>query len=309
MDSAAINRLSSTQIGELTFQELIPRWLDYGETELNYRPETLDKYKYALGYALRKLPTKQVVSPTLLTINDVLALKGALKAAGISENFINIVLSAVKSFLCYCEFAKIPLQINQEEIRKMKVPKRQVVFLTQDEVKSLLGVIKEKGIRGLRQRALAEFLLGTAMRISEALSFNRDVDWEGGSALIIGKGDKQRRIFITERARYWLKEYLSARSDDNPALFVTYGSNPKRLQRYDLSKQFCLLANKAGITKHLTPHVMRHTAATIMMQNGCPITYIQELLGHSDIKTTAKYYLGTDDRSLREAHSKYLKFD
>lgn len=190
----------------------------------------------------------------------------------------------------------------------MKVPKRQVIFLSPDEIKSLFNVINPKGIRGLRQRALIEFLLGTGMRISEALSFNRDIDWVDGSALVIGKGNKQRRIFIIERARYWIKEYLSLRNDNNPALFVTYGNNPKRLQRYDLSKQFKLLAAKSGITKKLTPHVLRHTAATLMMQNGCPIMYIQELLGHSDIKTTAKYYLGTDDRSLKEAHSKYLKF-
>ncbi len=297
---------------EITYTELIPRWLEYAETELNYRPETLVRYKYCLTYALRNLPTDRSLSPTLITINDVIALKSSLRARiypkPLSINFINIVLSSIKSFLIYCEFARIPLKINHKEIKKMKVPRRQVVFLTQKEIKSLFGVIKEKGIRGLRQRALVEFLLGTGMRISEALAFNRDIDWEEGSALIIGKGDKQRKIFITERARYWLKEYLSARSDDNLALFVTYGSNPKRLQRYDLSKQFKLLANKAAITKHLTPHVLRHTAATIMMQNGCPITYIQELLGHSDIKTTAKYYLGTDDRSLREAHSKYLKF-
>src|SRR3989338_1560215 len=208
----------------VTFEALIPRWLDYAETELNYRPETLDRYKYCLGYALSHLD--QSVSPTLLTINDVIALKGLLKARNLTPNFINIVLAALKSFFIYCEFAKIPLIINHMEIKKMKVPKRQVVFLTPEEVKSLLGVIKEKGIRGLRQRALIEFLLGTAMRISESLRFDRNLDWEEGSAMIIGKGDKQRKIFITERARYWLKEYLSARSDSNPALFVTYGKNP-----------------------------------------------------------------------------------
>lgn len=292
--------------GAFTYDGLIPRWLDYAETELNYRPETLDRYKYCLGYAIKYMD--RGLSPTLLTIDHVIALKGLLKSKNISANYINIVLSAVRSFLIYCEFIKIPLLIKYKEIKKMKVPKRQVIFLTKEEVKNLIDAIKEKGIRGLRQRALVEFLLGTGLRISEALSFNRDIDWEEGSAMVVGKGDKQRKIFITERARYWLKEYLSARKDDYPALFVTYGNNPKRLQRYDLSKQFRLLASKAGITKHLTPHVLRHTAATIMMQNGCPITYIQELLGHSDIKTTAKYYLGTDDRSLREAHSKYLKF-
>lgn len=288
------------------FTELMPRWLDYAETELNYRPETLDRYKYCFGYAIKYMDCG--LSPTLITINEVIALKGVLKSRNISPSYVNIVLSAIISFLKYCEFARIPLKINHKEIKKMKVPKRQVIFLTPEEVKKLLSVIKGKGIRGIRQRALIEFLLGTAMRISEALAFNKDIDWTDGSALIIGKGNKQRKIFITERARYWLKEYLSARKDDNPALFVTYGNNPKRLQRYDLSKQFRLLASKAEITKHLTPHVLRHTAATIMMQNGCPITYIQELLGHSDIKTTAKYYLGTDDRSLREAHSKYLRF-
>jgi len=290
----------------VNFEALIPRWLDYAETEMNYRPETLSRYKYCFQYALNHMD--RGLSPTVLTINDVIALKGELKARGVSENYINIILSAIKSFLIYCEFIKLPLNINHKEIRKMKVPKRQVTFLTKEEVQRLIAAVKEKGIRGLRQRALIEFLLGTGMRISEALGFNRDIDWKEGSALIIGKGNKQRKVFITERARYYLKEYLSIRKDENPALFVTFGNKPTRLQRYDLGKQFKLLAGKAGISKPLTPHVFRHTAATLMMQNGCPITYIQELLGHSDIKTTAKYYLGTDDRSLREAHSKYLIF-
>jgi integrase/recombinase XerD len=81
------------------------------------------------------------------------------------------------------------------------------------------------------------------------------------------------------------------------------------LNRHDLGKEFRKYAVKAGIKKRVTPHILRHSMATLMLHNGIDITYIKDLLGHSSIETTAQYYLGTDKKALKEAHSKYLKFD
>jgi integrase/recombinase XerD len=98
------------------------------------------------------------------------------------------------------------------------------------------------------------------------------------------------------------------RKDTNPALFVTFGES-NRLKAHDLSKQFKHYAEKAGLKKKVTPHILRHTAATTMSHNGADIRNIQLILGHSDIKTTAKYYLGVDKEALRKSHSQFLKYD
>ena len=166
-----------------------------------------------------------------------------------------------------------------------------------------------KTTRGLRMRALCQVLLGTGMRISEALSLNRnDIDWAGKEARVVGKGSKPRVVYFSEGALCWLKKYLDSRKDDNPALFVTFGSRPKRLQRYDLSKSFRHYGNLAGISKRLTPHILRHDYATMLVANNCNLFAILQMLGHSDIKTTAKYYLGVDKAGIKSAHDKFLRF-
>jgi integrase/recombinase XerD len=163
--------------------------------------------------------------------------------------------------------------------------------------------------RGLRTRALMEFLLGTGLRIFEALSLNRDeIDWKKQETKVIGKGNKERKVYITDRAKEWVDAYLETRKDDCPALFVTFSKNPIRLKQFDLSKLFRRYVKKSGIRTHVTPHVFRHTAASIMLRNGCDIRYIQEILGHSDIKTTVKYYIRVDKAAVKAAHKKFLKF-
>ena len=159
---------------------------------------------------------------------------------------------------------------------------------------------------GLRLRTLTEVLLGTGMRISEALSLDRnDINWESREAMVVGKGDKQRTVFFSKRAEHWLKEYLKSRNDDNPALFVALGDN-RRWARFDIAEQFRGYARRAGLAKRVTPHLLRHSMATVMLSNGCDIRYIQEMLGHADIQTTARYYLGTDKKAVKAAHEKYL---
>ena len=158
-------------------------------------------------------------------------------------------------------------------------------------------------------QTLVEVLLSTGMRISEALSLSKeDIDWENKEAMIIGKGNKQRRVYFTDEALDWIKIYLLRRNENNPALFVTHSGIPVRLKKYDISKQFKFYSKRAGIQKKLTPHVLRHTMATTMLNNGADIRMIQQILGHSDIKTTAKYYLGVDQKAVKESHNKFLRY-
>lgn len=160
---------------------------------------------------------------------------------------------------------------------------------------------------GLRFRVLVEVLLGSGMRISEALSLNRNsIDYDKGEAKIIGKGNKERTVFFNQRSMDWVKRYLSLRTDNEPPLFITQYKT--RLSKVDVPGYFKRYVKKSGITKKLTPHILRHTMATNLLFNGCPISHVKEILGHDRLETTCRYYLGLDKTKAKEAHGRFLNY-
>jgi|ERR1700694_1246269 len=144
------------------------------------------------------------------------------------------------------------------------------------------------------------------MRITEVLSLDRDkIDFKNAEAKIIGKGRKERTVFFSDRALYWIKEYLKTRTDDCSALFICQDGKT-RLSRTDIWRPFAKCRTLSGIKKKVTPHQLRHTAATQLLFNGCPVGHIKEILGHERLETTCRYYLGLDHRAAKAAHRKYL---
>lgn len=291
----------------LTLEQLIPQFADYIVYDLRYSPKTAKKYTESMQWIMRDLPHLRY--PKDLALVAITELKKRTLLRGASESRVNSILFPLRKFLTYCNEVHQIATINPKDIKPMKIPKREVLYLKREEIEQFLKGMDTTTLPGLRMRTLVEVLLSTAMRISEALSINKDdIDWEGKEVTIIGKGNKQRTVFFNDRAISWMQMYLLRRKDDNPALFVTFGE-PKRLAAYDLSKQFKHYAENSGLKKKVTPHILRHTAATILSHQGADIRVIQQILGHSDIETTARYYLGTDKASLKEAHAKFLKYD
>ena len=145
--------------------------------------------------------------------------------------------------------------------------------------------------------------------LSEVLSQNRDqLDFQNGEAKIIGKGSKERVVFFTDRALDWVRRYLSTRTDQNAALFATTDGE-RRLKRPDVWRPFARQRALAKIQKRVTPHLLRHTAATQLLFNGCPVGHIKEILGHERLETTCRYCLGLDHRAAKAAHAKYLNYN
>ena len=141
----------------------------------------------------------------------------------------------------------------------------------------------------------------------EALSLGRDsINFENKEAKIIGKGNKERTVFFNDRSLEWVKYWLEERKDEFEPMFVSQKGT--RLNKGDINKLFIRTSKKAGITKHLTPHILRHTMATNLLFNGCPINHVKELLGHTRLETTCRYYLGIDKSKAKEAHSKFLNY-
>jgi len=160
-------------------------------------------------------------------------------------------------------------------------------------------------LSGFGFRTLVETLSATGMRISEALSLDRDsINRERKEAVIIGKGNRQRTVFFTDRALEWITRYLDLRGDSNPALFVTLKGT--RLSIDAVEPMFRRHTQWAGLEKRVTPHMIRHTTATTLLRNGCPIGFIKEILGHANLETTCRYYLGIMSQAdTKKAHQTY----
>jgi site-specific recombinase XerD len=244
-------------------------------------------------------------------MEHIYKLKQILHERENSEVFMGVCLAVIKGLLKYYrDRYSAPLQINPDQITIPKRPRREVVFLNSDEIKRFRESIDIKPLYGLRFRTLVEVLLGTGMRISEALSLNRDsIDFQTRECLVIGKGSKQRAVFFSEDAIYWIRKYLERRTDKHEALFITTGKNPKRLTNQDNTRYFKRQRIIAGINKKVTPHCLRHCFASHLAFNNCPFTEIKTLCGHERLDTTIRYYVGlTDKVRAKEAHAQYLHY-
>jgi len=245
---------------------------------------------------------------------EILKLKAGMLGRGNGVCRQVVILAGLKRLLLYCRDHLRLNVLDPETIVIPRRPRREVAFLNPDEVDRFVHAIPlltrcgAPHLAGLRFRAVVEALLGTAMRIGELLSLNRaDIDVERKEARVIGKGNKQRTVFFTDRALFWIKAYLEIRKDEAPALFISQHANT-RLSRTDLWRPFARYRALAGLNKPVRPHLLRHTAATQLLFNGCPVGHIKEILGHERLETTCRYYLGLDQRAAKAAHEKYLVY-
>ncbi len=291
--------------------ELMPQFLTYGEYDRGFAKETIYKYGDCLKWIIKDIGDMPVES---LDLGHVAMLKQKVIIRGAGSARLSMMVYVLKHLLRFSTKNLGLKVLDPNLISPPKRPRREVVFLSNEEIKQFIDSIKIENttdgnvnIKGLRFRVLVEVLLGTAMRISEALSLNRnDIDFEKKEAKIIGKGNKERIVFFNDRSLQWVKFYLEQRTDNLESLFVT--NNGTRLNRADVSKIFQGYVQKSGINKKLTPHILRHTTATNLLFNGCPMAHIKEILGHERLETTCRYYLGLDRRKAKEAHKQFLNF-
>jgi len=304
--------MSSRETEFPSFNRLVPEFLVYAQVELRYSPQSLVKYRDCLRQVVKVLGDKSI---TDYDKNDILALKSSMLSRNLSVSRQVSILAATKRFFQFCREQRALPALYPETILIPKQPRREVTYLTPQEVERFVDTIPLTTgagtvyMAGLRFRALVETLLGTAMRIGEVLSLDRNrIDYVNGEAKIIGKGNKERVAFFTDRALHWVKRYLECREGNNPAVFVSL-DGATRLKRTDIWRPFVRHREWAGINKRITPHLLRHTAATQLLFNGCPIGHIKEILGHERLETTCRYYLGLDHRAAKQAHRQYLTYE
>jgi len=221
-------------------------------------------------------------------------------------------LIALRGFLGYLSQRDIPT-LAPNKIILPKVSRKQVTFLHYDEVERLINGIDISSEAGLRDRAIVELLFSSGLRVSELVNLNRDhVNTKRREFMVRGKGQKDRPIFISQAAASWVDRYLDAREDTLPPLFVSYSKNVeastsgdfRRLTARSIQRMVNKYTKLAGITKHVSPHTMRHSFATDLLMNGADIRSVQSMLGHSSISTTQVYTHVTDEH-LREVYEKF----
>ncbi|OYX42071.1 hypothetical protein B7Y94_04210 [Candidatus Saccharibacteria bacterium 32-49-12] len=221
-------------------------------------------------------------------------------------------LIALRGFLKYLSSRDID-SLAPDKIILPKISRKQVTFLHYDEVERLLSNIDLTAEAGLRDRAIIELLFSSGLRVSELVNLDRDhVNTKRREFMVRGKGQKDRPVFISQTAADWVNRYLDARDDSLPALFLSYSRNNeattsgdyRRLTARSIQRMISKYARLAGITKHVSPHTMRHSFATDLLMNGADIRSVQSMLGHSNISTTQVYTHVTDEH-LREVYEKF----
>lgn len=221
-------------------------------------------------------------------------------------------LIALRGFLTYLSKRNI-ISLSPEKIELPKVARKQVTFLYYDEIQRLLDSIGGDDEQSMRDRAIVELLFSSGLRISELASLNRDhINLKRREFMVRGKGQKDRPIFISQAAADRVSDYLTARLDNLSPLFLSYSRNNassnsgdyRRLSPRSIQRMVAKYARLAGITKHVSPHTMRHSYATDLLMNGADLRSVQSMLGHSNISTTQVYTHVTDEH-LRETYEKF----
>jgi site-specific recombinase XerD len=293
-------------------RELKSQFLEYLEIEKGRSIKTVENYD---RYLTRFLVHTKVTSPSRISEQMVREFRLHLnRQAGTSGTMKhktqNYYMISLRAFLKFLRKRGIE-SLNPERIELAKVGQRDLDLISSNELERLMQGPKGGGLRALRDRAILELFFSTGLRVSELCSLNRDLDLSRDEFSIRGKGEKVRVVFLSTTAKRAIKEYLDKRTDLDDALFVQMGKNSKnppagglRLTPRSVERTVKQYAIKAGITRKVTPHVIRHSFATDLLENGADLRSVQALLGHSNIATT-QVYTHITDKHLREVHKNF----
>lgn len=296
--------------------ELIIDFIEYLEVERGRSPRTSESYRRYLerfvefaGDIEVDTITSELVRKYRLWLNRVESAKGG-ELAMITQAYH---LIALRGFLNYLSKRDIE-SLAPNKIDLPKVHRKQVTFLHFEEVERMLEAVPDDDTQQhLRDKAILELLFSSGLRVSELCNLDRDhINLKRREFMVRGKGQKDRPVFVSNAAAGAIEAYLAARTDTLPALFLNYSRNNiastsgdyRRLLPRSIQRTVAKYAKLAGITKHVSPHTMRHSFATDLLMNGADIRSVQSMLGHNNISTT-QVYTHVTDAHLKEVYERF----
>lgn len=299
-------------------------FLEYLEIEKGSSLKTVENYD---RYLTRFFKFGKIVKSRDITDENIrefrlfLNRQSGIKVKGqnqatMKKNTQNYYLIALRVFLKYLIKRGISA-FPPDRIELAKIKERSLDLITVEELNKLLSGPNGSDLKNLRDKAILELFFSTGLRVSELASLNRDLDLSKGEFSIRGKGEKVRVVFLSDSAKRAIKEYLAKRKDMEEAMFVNISNKGQSLKKSprtilgnqrltprSIERTVKYYAIKTGISKKVTPHIIRHSFATDLLQNGADIRSVQMMLGHSNISTT-QIYTHITDKQLQEVHKKF----
>lgn len=303
-------RFGGVAVGDIT--SLVDRFLDHLAVERGLSPNTIVAYRRDLARYVAFLKKKKLTAVERISSQDVAAFVRSRASAKTAEGAPYRATSVARSLAAVRSFHGFLLRERFVErdvtalVSRPKIPRGLPHPLRIDEVVAILESADRTDAPGLRDRAALEVLYGAGLRISELVGLNvDDLDLEDGSVRVVGKGDKERVVPLGSFAVSAVTDYLRA---GRPSLAgprsrgaLLLNQRGGRLTRQGCTDLVTKYAERAGTARHISPHVLRHSFATHLLEGGADVRVVQELLGHASLVTTQIYTLVTEDH-LREVY-------
>lgn len=299
----------------MLFSKAKTDFLEYLEIEQNRSQKTIQNYDHYLTRLLDfagEIKVSDIDSEMVRKWRLWLNRLGTNTSDELGKTTQNYHLIALRSFLKFCAKRDIPA-LTPDKIELARTKRKQVTFLSEEELARLFEQPDIATVSGVRDRAILELLFSSGLRVSELVGLDRDhINLKRREFMVRGKGQKDRPIFISPVAAGWITSYLEMRKDNAKPLFVRYSGskqadlsgNHLRLTVRSVQRLVARYALLAGITKHVSPHTLRHSFATDLLMNGADLRSVQAMLGHSNIATT-QIYTHVTDPHLRAVHEKF----
>lgn len=260
------------------------------EKTIRYYESTLKNMLNAIGKDVLEITTDDL----RLYLDDYQSKRSAGKTT------IDNIRRILSSFFSWLEDEDYIMKSPVRRIHKVKTCKT-VKETYSDEA---LEIMRDH-CEHIRDLALIDLLASTGMRVGELVLLNRDdIDFANRECVVLGKGNKQRKVYFDARAKIHLQKYLQSRTDDDPALFVSLQKPFKRLQIRGVEIRLHDLGEKLNLCR-IHPHKFRRTLATMAIDKGMPIEQVQQLLGHQSVDTTLQYAM-VNQANVKQSHKKYI---